>query len=295
MNNKKKKTSREELIYHAIVCPLFVLIVLICAYPFYYMFICTISNGHQVDIGNVILLPKGLNIQNYIEVLKLNNISNAAIVSVMRVAIGTFTELLVCAYVGYFFTKQNMWGRKFWYRFVVITMYFSAGIIPIYLNHKSLGLLNTFWVYIIPRMLNVYNMILIKTNIESLPPDLEESAYMDGAGYFTRFFRIVLPLSKPILATTGLFAAVSHWNDFISTKVYITRPKYFTLQFVLYELLNQVRSLLDEMSGDFDYSAITPMGIRMTMTVVVTVPVMLVYPYVQKYYVKGIMIGAVKG
>ena len=291
----KKKISREELIYHAIAYPLFALIMLICAYPFYYMLICTISNGHQVDMGQVVLLPKGLNIQNYIEVLKVDNLSNAAIVSVVRVALGTFLELFVCSYVAYFFTKQNMWGRKFWYRMVVITMYFSAGMIPIYLNYKMLGLLNSFWVYVLPGAFNVYNMVLIKTNIESMPPDLEESAYLDGAGYFARFFRIVLPLSKPILATTGLFAAVAHWNDFFCTKMYITKPKLFTLQFLLYELLNQVRALTDEMTGNFDYSAITPMGIRMTMTVIVTIPIMLVYPFVQKYYVKGIMIGAVKG
>ena len=160
-----------------------------------------------------------------------------------------------------------------------------------------LGLLNSFWVYIMPGMVSVYNMILIKTSIESLPPDLEESAYLDGAGYFMRFFTIVLPLQKPILATVGLFAAVQHWNDFFTTKLYITNTRLYTLQFQLYELLNQVRAATQQMetAGTELENVITPTGVRMTLTAVVVIPIMLVYPFIQKYYVKGVMIGAVKG
>ena len=174
-------------------------------------------------------------------------------------------------------------------------MYFSAGMIPGYLNNRLLGLTNTFWIYIVPGLLSVYNMILVKTSIEGLPPDLEESAYLDGAGYLKRFFLIVLPLQKPILATVGLFSAVSHWNDFFTTKLYITNPKLYTLQFQLYELLNQITSAADQITNDDRYAAITPVGIRLTLTAVVVIPIMLVYPFIQKYYVKGVMIGAVKG
>ena len=188
-----------------------------------------------------------------------------------------------------------MWGRKFWYRLVVITMYFSAGMIPVYLNNKMLGLLNSFWIYIIPGLLSVYNMILIKTSIEAMPPDLEESAYLDGAGYFTRFFKLVLPLQKPILATVALFSAVGHWNDFFTTKLYITKPRLYTLQFLLYELLNQITAAAEQITNDDPFAKITPTGIRLTLTAVVVIPIMLVYPFVQKYYVKGIMVGAVKG
>ena len=156
-------------------------------------------------------------------------------------------------------------------------------------------MVNTFWIYVIPSMLSAYNMILVKTSMEALPPDLEESAYLDGAGYFTRLYRIVLPLQKPILATVGMFAAVYHWNDFFTTKLYVTKSKLYTLQFLLYELLNQIRSLTEQATGDLDYGAITPMAARMTMTAVVVFPVMLVYPFIQKYYVKGVMIGAIKG
>ena len=291
----KKKMSKEESWYHIIVCPLFLFVIFICAYPFYYLVICSFSDGRQVDLGNVILFPKGLTVQNYIHVLRVNNLLRSLGITLVRVVIGVVLRLFLTSYMAYFFTKQNMWGRKFWYRMVAITMYFSAGLIPSYLNIRMLGLNNSFWVYVIPGALSVYDMILVKTNIEALPPDLEESAFLDGAGYMTRFFRIVLPLSKPILATIALFAVVGHWNDYFTTKLYITNTKLYTLQFLLYEMLNQVRALLSMQGGEFDYGEITSMGLQMTFTVVVTLPVMLVYPFVQKYYVKGIMVGAVKG
>jgi multiple sugar transport system permease protein/putative aldouronate transport system permease protein len=158
-----------------------------------------------------------------------------------------------------------------------------------------LGLVNTFWIYIIPGLVSVYNMVLIKTSIEAMPPDLEESAYLDGAGYFTRYFRIVLPLQKPILATVALFTAVGHWNDFFTTKLYITNTRLYTLQFLLYELLTQIKAASEQIVMENPYAVITPTGIRLTLTAVVVIPIILVYPLVQKFYVKGIMVGAVKG
>ena len=257
--------------------------------------ICTISDSTLVDLGKVLLIPKGINLDNYKKIFEISNLYNSAMVTVARVVIGTGLQLLVTAYMAYFFSKQNMWHRKFWYRMVVVTMYFSAGMIPIYLNIRMLGLLNNFWVYIIPGLLNVYNIILVKTSIESLPADLEESAYLEGAGYLTRLFRIVLPLQKPILATVGLFGAVSHWNDFFTTKLYINKPKLYTLQFLLYELLNQIRSLTENPGEYEEHISVTPMGVRMTLTAVVVIPIMLVYPFIQRFYIKGVMIGAVKG
>lgn len=293
----KIKNSKEEIVYNIITCFIFSILVLICAFPFYYLFICTISNPKLVDLGLITFFPKGINFTNYKKVFGIQNLLNSAEISVLRVVLGTVLTLLVSSYTAYFFTKERMWKRKFWYRFIVATMYFSPGLIPEYLNIRMLGLANSFWVYIIPGMLNVYNMILIKTSIESMPPELEESAYLDGAGYFKRFFMIVLPLQKPILATVGLFSAVNHWNDFFTTKLYITNTRLYTLQFRLYELLNQVSAAAEqiEVSSLDSAASITPTGIRMTLTMVIIVPIMLVYPSIQKYFVKGIMIGAVKG
>lgn len=293
---KKKKMSRADIIFHVIAIAIFALFAFVCVYPFYYMLICSFSDNQLVSLGRITLFPKGIHLGNYTTIFKAPNIMNATITSVARTIIGTGGTLLVTAYMAYFYTKQEMFCRKFFYRYTVITMYFSAGMIPIYLNNTKLGLTNTFWIYIIPGLLSVYNMILIKTSIEGLPAELEESAMLDGAGYFTRFIRIVLPLQKPILATVGLFSAVHHWNDFFTTKLYVTEPKIYTLQFQLYELLAQVRALADAGSGDeHSLQAVKPAGIRMALTAVVVFPIICVYPFIQKFYIKGIMIGAVKG
>lgn len=296
-NKKSIKMSGENMRYNIVASILFGLVALICIYPFYYLMICTISDNNLVEAGKITLYPKGIHFDNYIEVLKVDNLGSSAIITILRTVIGTAASLLATSYLAYFFTKEEMWGRKFWYRSVVATMYFSAGMIPVYLNNRMLGLVNTFWIYILPGIISVYNMILVKTSIESMPPDLEESAYLDGAGYFTRFVRIVLPLQKPILATVALFTAVGHWNDFFTTKLYITKPDLYTMQFLLYELLNQITSASQQISMDSSASAsaITPTGIRLTLTAFVVIPVMLIYPFVQRYFVKGIMVGAVKG
>lgn len=299
MGNEKRMPAA-DVTYNVLCGIVFAVFSVICIFPFYYLFICTISDPALVEVGKIVFLPKGLTLKNYREVLRLPNLANAAMVTLGRTVLGTASNLLVTAYLAYFFTKTEMWGRKFWYRMVVATMYFSAGMIPVYLNNKMLGLLNTFWIYIIPGLVGVYNMILVKTSMESIPAELEESAVLDGAGYLTRFTRIILPLQKPILATVGLFTAVNHWNDFFTTQLYITRPKLYTLQFLLYEFQNQVKNAATLINSASEAagaggSNIQPTGIRLTLTAIVIIPIMLVYPFIQKYYVKGVMIGAVKG
>lgn len=297
--NRKKKMNREDLLFHIAGYFIFGILILIFAYPFYYLLICTVSDNSLVNLNQVILYPKGIHLGNYREVFKLERLQQSAIVSVLKTFIGTAVSLLMTSYMAYFFTKEGMWHRKLFYRFTIATMYFSAGLIPIYLNIKMLGLLNSFWVYIIPSGLSVYNMILVKTYMESLPPSLEESAEIDGAGYLLRFTKIVLPLSKPILATIGLFAAVAQWNNVFDTKLYITDSKLYSMQFVLYEYYEQVKSVQETMAqiggGSELTSVASTFSVRLTMTAVTVIPIMMVYPFVQKYYMKGIMIGAVKG
>lgn len=298
--SRKKPMTPQDILFNVICGVFFTLFALLCFYPFYYLFICTISDPQLVEVGQITVVPRGLTLESYAEVLKIDNLANAAMISVLRSVLGTVTSTLCSAYLAYFFTKRNMWGRKFWYRLVVATMYFSAGMIPEYLNNRALGLINTFWIYIIPGLVGVYNMILIKTSMESLPAELEESAVLDGAGYMTRFFRIVVPLQKPILATVALFLLVNHWNDFFTTQLYVTNPKNYTLQFLLYEYLNQVKNSANAVvTGNEGLTAtiqtVRTTSIRLTLTAVVIIPIMLVYPFVQKFYVKGVMIGAVKG
>ncbi len=295
-----RKVKKEDIFYNTIFGVVFILIALICIFPFYYLFICTVSNPSLVEVGRIVFLPRELTLNNYREVLKVQNLGNSTMVTLARTFLGTGASVLCSAYLAYFFTKEEMWGRKFWYRLVVVTMYFSAGMIPDYLNNKMLGLTNSFWIYIVPGLVSVYNMVLIKTSIEATPVQLEESAVLDGAGYLTRFFRIILPLQKPILATVALFSAVWHWNDFFTTQLYITNPKLYTLQFLLYEFLKQITYASTQIASATDSMGsignnIQPTSIRLTLTAIVTIPIILVYPFIQKYYVKGIMIGAIKG
>ncbi len=297
--NNRIKMNREDIIFHAIGYFVFSILIVVFAYPFYFLLISTISNNAMVNLNQITLYPVGIHFDNYIEVFKLERIRSGAVISVARTLVGTCLSLAVTTYAAYFFTKEEMWHKKFWYRFTVATMYFGAGTIPVYLNYKLLGLLNNFWVYVIPGCLSVYNMILVKTYIESLPTALEEAAEMDGAGYMTRFLRIVLPLCKPILATIGLFAAVGQWNSIFDTKMYINNSDLYPLQFVLYEYYNQVKSIQEAMSqagADQGLAQVaSSASVRLTMTAVTVIPIICVYPFIQKYYMKGIMIGAVKG
>lgn len=299
--NKKRKYSTADRIFFAIAYTVFFLLALICIYPFYYLVINTISRNDYVDLGLVMYKPVGFHINNYINMFKLDNVVNSLFISVSRTILGTALPLVTTAILGYLFTKEHMKHRKFLYRMTIITMYFSAGMIPVYMNIKMLGLLNNYWVYIIPGLIRVYNMVLVKTFIESLPASLEESAQIDGAGYVRRFVSIVFPLSKPILATVGLFSAVSAWNSYMDTLLYITNSKLYTLQFTLYEYLNQATAIASSINSMTDMSMldratqISTTSVRNTMAIVTILPIICVYPFIQRYYVQGMMIGAVKG
>lgn len=174
---------------------------------------------------------------------KLPGLGLAAVVSLSRTVIGTALTVFSSAFLGYLFTKNEMWGRKFWYRFLIITMYFNAGLIPWYLTMLNLGLVNNFLVYILPAIVSPFFIILVKTFIESTPVALQESAQIDGAGYWVIFTKIILPLSMPILATISIFAAVGQWNSFTDTLFLVTNQKLFSLQFILYRYMNEATSL----------------------------------------------------
>ena len=298
---RKKKMSREDKIFHTINYTVFFLLALICIYPFYYLIINTISRNDYVDLGLVMYAPIGIHFQNYVNIFKLSNVLNSVFISVARTVLGTFIPLVFTTILGYLFTKEHMKHRKFLYRFTIITMYFSAGMIPVYMNIRMLGLLNNFWVYVIPSLIKVYNVVLVKTFIESLPAALEESAQIDGAGYFRRFVHIVFPLSTPILATIALFNAVGAWNSYMDTLLYITDSKLYTMQFQLYEYLNQAAALAKSLNNLTDLSMldaatnVSTTAVRNTMTVITIIPIICVYPFIQRYYVQGVMIGAVKG
>ncbi|MBQ9307691.1 MAG: carbohydrate ABC transporter permease [Clostridia bacterium] len=280
----------------------FVLITLACIFPFYYLFINTISDNELVRLGRIQLFPQGIHFENYVQVMKIPGILDALFVSVARTVLGTLWTVGGCAFLGYLCTKQEMWLRKVWYRLIIVTMYFSAGLIPWYMNLRMLGFLDNFWVYVIPGLVSPYNVILVKTFIEALPGSLEESATLDGAGYGRVFISIIMPLITPILATLCIFSAVGQWNSFTDTMMLMPSGKYYTLQFLLYKYQNEASSLAALVRNTQDSSSLanvatkqTALSVRMTVAMVVTLPILCVYPFFQRYFVKGIMIGAVKG
>lgn len=283
---------------------LFTAFTLICAFPFYYIIINSISANDMSARGDIMFYPIGIHLKNYIDIIKIQGLGQAAVNSVVRTVVGTGLTVLGSSFLGFMFTQDKLWGRRAWYRFVVATMYFSAGLIPWYLTMKNLHLTNNFLAYIIPSIVQPFNIILLKTYIENTPKELQEAAEIDGADILRIYTQIVLPISTPILATVALFAAVGQWNSFQDTLILMTEPKYYTLQYVLYKYLNEARSLaamIQSSSGQITSSVITAAtkqtttSVQMTISVVVVLPILCVYPFVQRFFVKGIMIGAVKG
>ena len=304
------KTNRyqtwKDVLFRGINGFVFALFSLLCVFPFYYIFINSISDNTMVANGEVMFWPKGIHLENYKQIFEINQIAYSFLVSIARTVLGTALALVATSLLGYALTRQELWHRKLWYRMIIATMYFNAGLIPWFMLMKNLHFLNNFFAYIIPGMISSFNLILFKTYVESIPPSLEESADLDGAGYLVKYFRIILPLSKPILATLLIFTAVGQWNDFMTTVYLVTDPKLFTLQYRLYQYLNEANSvaqMIKDMAAAGGSTAglttattqLSPTSLKMAVTIVAVFPILCGYPIFQKYFVGGIMIGAVKG
>lgn len=300
---KKKPLSASDISFNIVNYLLFGLFTLICVYPFYYLIINTISANDLSSNGMINFLPKSLHLSNYKQVFQLTGLPKAALISTARTVLGTICTVLASAFLGFMFTQEKMWGRKTWYRFIIITMYFNAGLIPMFITMKTLHLTNTFWVYVIPAIVQPFNIILVKTYIESIPRSLQEAAEVDGAGILKIFWKIILPTCTPILATVAIFAAVAQWNSFQDTLIYITDQALYSLQYLLYTYINQASSLAAMVKSNsgtaLNMAALatqqTPTSIRMTVSVIVVLPILFIYPMFQRFFVKGIMIGSVKG
>lgn len=298
----KHKYTGKDIIFYIFDYTFYAIFTISCFFPFYYIFINTISDAKLVNSGSINFIPQGLNIQNYLALRNASDLGTSILVSVGRTILGTALMVMASAFVGYLVTKKEMWGRKFFYRFLVITMYFNAGLIPWYLNMQMLGLTNSFAAYIIPGIVAPYNIILVKTYIESIPSELEESAFIDGASFWTVFRKIIWPLSKPILATIAIFGAVGHWNSFQDSLILMTdSPNLYTLQHRLYIYLNtssNIANIMNQSTGgnnaalDFANNGLL---IKYTVSMVSVIPILLVYPFMQRYFEEGIMLGAVKG
>lgn len=296
------KRKIRDYVVDAVLYILLGIFAFLCLYPFYYIFIYSISNPELTAKTTITFLPAGFSLATYARLLSKSNIFHAAFISVARTVLGTGLTVFCSALFGYLVTKDKLRFRRFFYRAVVITMYLNAGLIPTYILYKKLHLINSFLVYILPGAVSGYYVILIKTYIESLPASLEEAAMLDGASHMRSFLSVILPLCKPILATVAVFCAVGQWNAWQDNFFYVSSGDLRVLQLELWEMLNSAKALAQAAQSGGNIGGLmaqaqqlTPTSVRMTITMITTLPIICVYPFLQRYFTKGMLIGAVKG
>ncbi|PYI53084.1 carbohydrate ABC transporter permease [Paenibacillus flagellatus] len=274
------------------------LFALLTLYPFYYIFIYSISDPSEAARG-VFLTPQGFSLDNYRAVFREDNIVRAFFISISRTVVGTLLTLLGCTIFSYGISKPFLPFRRWMYGAVLVTMYISPGLIPWYITMKAYGLKDNFLLYVLPGMIVAFYIVLIKTYMEELPAALEESAMVDGASYYQILFKIILPLSVPVLATVAIFNAVGQWNSWVDNLYLASTPKLQTLQLLLYSFVNQQNAAMAMVTSNSMSSqnmiVLTPTSVQMTVTMVATLPILLVYPFLQRYFLKGLVLGAVKG
>lgn len=297
---QKIKKSKSDYIMDTICIAALVILFIITFYPFWYVFIASINDPMDTMRGGLTLFPRELNLSAYGVILKDKEFISSMGISVLRVIIGTPLSVLFTSMLAFVLSKKDLVAYGFWNKLFVFTMYFGGGIIPTYMVYKSLGMIDNFIVYIVPSIISVYYMILIKSYISSIPKELEESALIDGANDLIVFFKIIMPVSTPIIATIALFVAINHWNSFFDSYLYTSKQSLKTLQAVMMNILNQYQTsnmgdAASVAANAAKQRATSSDSIRMTATIVSTVPIIMVYPFVQKYFVSGIMMGAVKG
>ena len=243
------------------------------------------------------LLPAGFTIENYKVLFKDSSILQAALVSASRAVLGTILSIACSSLFAYLLSKKELIGRKIFYRMLVITMYLNAGIIPYFIVMKAYGLKNNYLLYIIPSAVVAFYVILLKTYIEGLPPELEDAAKIDGAGYFRTFVRVIFPVCTPVLATVAVFSAVNQWNSWQDNFYLVQDRNLKTLQLLLLEQLQSIDStLISDVNMAADRANQTSsLSMKACISVITMLPVMLIYPFFQKFFVKGILLGAVKG
>jgi len=291
------KIKASDRIFDISLIALSFIIILIVAYPLYFVIVASISDAVKVLNGEVLLIPKGINFNAYTTVFINDSIWNGYKNSIIYTSAGTVVNVLLTLLAAYPLSRKDLPGRLFFMMAILFTMYFNGGIIPTYLLVRSLNIYNTMWALILPGAVSTYNLIVMRTYFETnIPNELLESAFIDGSSEIKTFLRIVLPLSGPIIAVISLFYAVGHWNAFFNALIYLRNDKLYPLQLVLREILMQNQS---ENYGidDMDLMARIRMveSMKYALIIIASIPVLVVYPFVQRFFVKGIMVGAIKG
>lgn len=288
-----------SLLYDIAIVITLIILGVFTLYPFYNSLIMSFNEGKDLLQGSIYLLPRKFTFENYLMILKSKMILTAAMNSVLRTIIGTFVALVFTSIFSYAVSKKDLVFRKFYLVMGLITMYFNGGFIPNLLLMRDLGLTNNFLVYILPMAFNMFNAVLFLSFFKTIPASIEESAKIDGANDFTIFFRIIIPVSKPIYAAVALFTGVAQWNSWFDNYMYTSRnDSLITLSFFFQKIISQqqvVEFLPPEVGGLINLSGITTTSVVLAAMVVSCLPIICIYPLLQKYFIKGIMIGSVKG
>ncbi|NLK63462.1 MAG: carbohydrate ABC transporter permease [Tissierellia bacterium] len=300
----KYKTGIGEKVFKVFNVTVLFLFGLTTLYPFIYIIALSLNEGVDSMKGGIWLFPRKFTLFNYQYVLSNHLIQNAYIITIGRTVIGTLLSISVTALVAYGLSYRNLPYKRGIMTFIIIPMVFNGGLIPYYLQLRALGLLNKFWVYIFPFSFSIFNMFVMRKFFMDIPESLNESAFIDGATYLQTLYKIVLPLSKPMLAALSLFTAVNQWNDWFSGAFYVSDLKLIPVQTYLQKILSA--DSLQMLTGDNrmvaeaavrqgQYKEMTITAVKMSVVVIGTLPILCVYPFLQKYFVKGMLVGAIKG
>jgi len=303
MNSKYYKSTIEKYVFNTVNALIMLLIMFCTLYPFWNTIAVSFNIAADTTRGGITFWPRTFTLQNYRAIFTTGTIFHAFFISVARTVIQTITGVFFTSMIAYVLSRKNFVFRKAFTLILILSMYVNAGLIPNYFLIRSLGMVDTFWVYIIPGMISAFNFIVLRTYISNLPESIVESARIDGSGDFTIFLRIVFPLCLPVLATIALFIAVDAWNSWFDTMIYNSgRASLHTLQYKLMEYLQSSQSQTRSaavigtmgMARNLSASMVTPVSIRAAITVVAALPILVVYPFLQRYFVTGLYVGGVK-
>ncbi|KZE72716.1 sugar ABC transporter permease [Paenibacillus jamilae] len=299
MTNKAFNATRSEKLFDLFNHILMALIVVLTLYPFLNVLAISLNNSTDTVRGGIYIWPRQFTLENYKTIFQYDGLLRGLQVSILRTVVGTVLGLICASMLAFTLSRVDFRARKFISTFLALTMYFSGGMVPVFILMRDLHLLGTFWVYIFPGLISAFNVFVIRSFMDGLPYALQESAKLDGANDFTIYLKIILPLCKPVLATIALFLAVNQWNAWFDTYLYNgTAAQWTTLQFELMKILQSTQQGGANMANSNDMAKqmaqISPESIKMAITITVTLPILLVYPFLQKYFVGGMTLGAVK-
>jgi putative aldouronate transport system permease protein len=291
------RESRSDRIFNMICNSLLFIALVVAAYPLYFVIIASFSDPSRVSFGEVWLYPKGFTLDGYIRIMEEEQIWRGYLNTLIYTVVGTLINVALTLTSAYALSRKDLIGRNMFMYFIVFTMFFSGGLIPTYLLVKGIGLYDTFWVMVIPGAVSAWNLIIARTFFQnSIPNEVWEAGRMDGCSNLRFFFSIVLPLSQAITAVMILFYAVSHWNEFFSGLIYLRDRSMFPLQLILREILVQTNLSVDMLTDSgAEEKALLANQMRYGVIIIASLPVLILYPFVQKYFVRGVMLGAIKG